>query len=141
MKFFGILEVEFLSLADALANSFIEPVSAASSDFVETASELEVIGGEPVVAHGDVATFGVHQPGFFIKGEIFSHLVDVGVAVIHERTNLGDLSLGDGPHCREAVAAVVEQEGAVDVRVFYVASSNNELLGSLEGEHRSETTG
>ena len=141
LKLLGVFEVELLALADALANDFIESVGSASGDFVEAASELEVVGSKSVVAHGDEAAFGVHQPGLLRRSEVFSHFVDVAVAVLHERPHFGDLSFWNGPHCRETDSAVLEQEGAVDVWELYVVSSEEELLGGLEGEHGCESAG
>lgn len=43
LKLFGVFEVELFSLADALPNDFVEPVSPASGNLVEAASELEVV--------------------------------------------------------------------------------------------------
>ncbi len=84
LKLLGVLEVELLALADALPNDFIESVGSASGNFVEAASGLEVVGCKSVVAHGDVPAFGVHQPRLLRRSEVFSHFVDVAVAVLHE---------------------------------------------------------
>lgn len=84
LHLFGQLEVKLVPLGDVVLDDLVQPIDPARDDFMEAASELEVLGGEAVVAHRHVAFLRVHESRLLWEGEVLAHIEDVSVAVLDE---------------------------------------------------------
>lgn len=103
LHLFGQLEVKLGSPRDVVLNDLLQSKDPARDDFMQTASELEVLRGEAIVAHSHVTFLRVGVSRFLLEGEVLAHIENVSVSVLDEGSHFWDLSFGDGANGDVAV--------------------------------------
>lgn len=92
----GQLEVKLGSLSDVVLDDLLQSKDPARDDFMETASELEILRGEAIVAHSHISFLRVCVSGFLLEREVLAHIEHISVSVLDEGSHFWDLSFGDG---------------------------------------------
>lgn len=80
----GQLEVKLGSTGYIFLDDLLQSKDSARNDFMQTASELEVLRGEAIVAHSHVTFLRVRESWFLFEGEILAHIEDVSIAILDE---------------------------------------------------------